>query len=63
MTLALTAIGMALVIEGAMYALFPAAMKRAMAVVLSQAPEQLRFAGLAGATVGVGLIWAAQRLL
>lgn len=61
--LLLKAIGVALVLEGALYALFPAAMKRAMSIVLSQPAEQLRLAGLGGATLGVGLVWAAQRFL
>lgn len=63
MILLLTALGLALALEGAMYALFPGAMKRAMTLALSQPPEQLRLAGLAGATIGVGVVWAAQRLL
>lgn len=59
----LKAIGLALALEGAAYALFPGAMKRAMTAVLSQPAEQLRLAGLAGATLGVGLIWVVQRFL
>lgn len=61
MILLLKAIGLALALEGALYALFPSAMKRAMSVVLSQSTEQLRYAGLAGAVLGVGLVWFAQR--
>lgn len=60
---ALTAVGLALALEGAAYAAFPAFMKRAMTAVLGQPAEQLRLAGLACATLGVGLVWAAQRLL
>lgn len=63
MILFLKAVGLALALEGALYALFPAAMKRAMATVLSQPAEQLRLAGLAGAVLGVGLVWLAQRFL
>lgn len=63
MILLLKAIGLALALEGALYALFPSAMKRAMSAVLSQPVEQLRYAGLAGATIGVGLVWLAQRFL
>lgn len=63
MILFLKAVGLALALEGALYALFPSAMKRAMTLVLSQPAEQLRYAGLAGATLGVGLIWLAQRFL
>ena len=61
MILFLKAVGLALALEGALYALFPSAMKRAMTLVLSQPAEQLRYAGLAGATLGVGLVWVTQR--
>ena len=52
-----TAIGLILVIEGVLYALFPAAMKRAMQVMLGQPVDSLRIAGLGAATFGVGIIW------
>ncbi len=61
MILFLKAVGLALALEGALYAIFPSAMKRAMTLVLSQPAEQLRYAGLAGATLGVGLVWVTQR--
>jgi uncharacterized protein YjeT (DUF2065 family) len=32
-----------------------------MTLVLSQSAEQLRYAGLAGATLGVGLVWLTHR--
>lgn len=51
------AIGLLLVVEGLLYAVFPNFMKRAMVLVLSQSSEQLRYSGLAAATIGVGLIW------
>jgi uncharacterized protein YjeT (DUF2065 family) len=51
------ALGLALVIEGVLYALFPAGMRRMMAAVLEQPPELLRIAGLAGAAGGVLWIW------
>ena len=53
----ITALGLALAIEGVLYALFPDAMKRMMAYVLDQAPGQMRLAGLAAAAVGVGIVW------
>lgn len=52
-----TALALVLVIEGALYALFPAAMKRMMAVALEQRSSSLRTAGLAAATIGVGVVW------
>jgi len=53
----LTALGLVLVIEGACYALFPAAMRRMMAVVLTLPQASLRAAGLAGAALGVLIVW------
>lgn len=44
-------------IEGALYALFPEAMKRAMLYVLDQPRGYLRTAGVAAAALGVGIVW------
>ncbi len=52
-----TALALILVIEGALYALFPDAMMRMMRAVLELQPESLRTAGLVAAVVGVGLLW------
>lgn len=53
----LTALGLAIVIEGVCYALFPDAMKKMMAQVQSQPAQTLRMAGVAAAVAGVLLIW------
>ncbi|MEE8393188.1 MAG: DUF2065 domain-containing protein [Rhodospirillales bacterium] len=53
----ITALGLALAIEGALYALFPEGMKRAMHSLLEQPPGNLRVAGLFAATLGVGIVW------
>lgn len=53
----LTALGLAIVIEGVCYALFPDAMKRMMMTVLSQPASALRAAGVAAAVVGLGIVW------
>jgi uncharacterized protein len=53
----LIALALVLVIEGAVYALFPEAMKRMMLTVAAQPGSALRSAGLAAATIGVGIIW------
>jgi uncharacterized protein len=50
-----------LVIEGALYALFPDGMKRAAARALSVPPQTLRLAGLAAACAGVVLVWLVRR--
>ena len=51
----LLAVGLVLALEGVLYALFPDGMRRALAVALP--PDQLRFAGLAAAVIGVGIVW------
>jgi len=53
-----TALALALAIEGFAYALFPDAMKRMMANVLTMPAGNLRLAGLVAAVTGVGLVWA-----
>lgn len=53
----LTAVGLIFIIEGGLYAVFPAAMKRMMLIVMAQSEEQLRMLGFGGATVGVAIVW------
>ena len=57
MTDLLTAIALAIALEGALYALFPEAMKKFMLQVLEQPDSALRRAGLTAAIAGVVLIW------
>ncbi|MBL8688865.1 MAG: DUF2065 domain-containing protein [Rhodospirillaceae bacterium] len=54
---ALLAVGLVLALEGVLYALFPEGMRRALAMAVSLPPDQLRFAGLAAAVIGVGIVW------
>jgi uncharacterized protein len=56
-----TALALVLVIEGALYALFPEGMKRAAARALLVPPQAMRLAGLAAACVGVALVWLMRR--
>lgn len=58
----LTALGLILVIEGGLYALFPAGMKQAMSIIQAQPNEYLRQAGFGAATAGVALVWAVETL-
>ena len=51
------ALGLALVFEGAAYALFPNAMRAMMLRVLEQGTANLRFVGLVAAVLGVGIVW------
>lgn len=54
---ALLAVGLVLALEGALYALFPQAMRKALAMAAALPPDQLRIAGLAAACLGVGIVW------
>ena len=53
----ITAIGLVLVIEGALYALFPEGMQRMMAQALEMPPAFLRRSGLAVAVAGFFVVW------
>jgi uncharacterized protein len=52
-----TAVALVLVLEGLLWAVSPAAMKRAAALALELADEQLRLGGLLAVAVGVLLVW------
>lgn len=51
------ALGLVLVIEGVVYALFPEGMRRMMAQVMEMPPSVLRTAGLVSAAAGVVVVW------
>ena len=53
----LTALALAVALEGIAYALFPDGMKRMMAVAMEQPSATLRTAGLTAAVIGVGVGW------
>lgn len=55
----IAAIGLALFIEGAAYALFPEGMRKALVAVLALPAAKLRFAGLTAAGLGALLIFMA----
>lgn len=63
MTAFLTALGLAIVIEGVCYALFPDAMKKMMLSVLEQPSSALRMFGVTAAIVGVDIIWLIRGLV
>jgi len=52
-----TGLALVLVIEGALYALFPDGMKRTAARAATVPSQTLRLAGLAAACAGVILVW------
>lgn len=53
----LTAFALILVIEGALYALFPQPMKKLLLHVLGMPVSSMRVAGLVSAGAGVFLVW------
>tara|TARA_Y100001960_G_C14637987_1_gene809282 strand:+ start:737 stop:922 length:186 start_codon:yes stop_codon:yes gene_type:complete len=53
----LSALALAVAIEGIAYALFPNAMKRMMQTVLEQPSANLRTAGLVAASLAVFALW------
>lgn len=53
----LAALALVLVIEGALYGLFPDAMKRLMAQVIPLPSSWLRSVGMVAACLGVLLLW------
>ncbi len=57
MTSILTALALAIALEGALYAVFPGAMKKFMIKVLDQSDNALRGAGMTAVIAGVACIW------
>lgn len=51
------ALGLVLVIEGVAFAVFPAATRRALALMMETPDGSLRTAGVAAAVVGVLVVW------
>lgn len=62
MTELAAALGLALVIEGAAYALFPQEMKRLVAMLVTQPEGFVRIAGLAAALIGLMFVLLAKGL-
>ena len=52
-----TAIALAIALEGALYAIFPVAMKKFMVQVLDQPDSTLRSAGMTAVVIVIILIW------
>ena len=53
----IAALGLVLVLEGALYALFPDLMRRMAEQVMQTPGDTLRVAGLISAAIGVGVVW------
>jgi len=55
------ALALMLGIEGALYALFPDAMKRMMRLLQDQPSTSIRWTGVGVAALGVGIAWLIRR--
>lgn len=53
----IVALGLVLVLEGAVYALAPTMVKRLAAVAIETEENQLRIGGTVAAILGLGLVW------
>jgi len=53
----LVGLGVAMVLEGILYALMPGGMKGFLNQINEMSPDQLRLAGLVAVGAGVGLVW------
>lgn len=58
----LVALGLVLVIEGLIYAAFPGALKRMMAVALEMPDANLRTGGVFAVALGVFVVWLVRGL-
>lgn len=56
----IVAFGLAVVMEGLLYAAFPTAMKQMMLRVIGMPLSSLRSAGLVAAAVGIVIVWLAR---
>lgn len=56
------ALGLALAIEGLLFASFPDAMKRMLLDASASPRERMRLVGIASAVIGVGVVWIVRRL-
>ena len=57
----LAALGLALAVEGILFAAFPEAVRRALLDAAQSPRARMRLVGLASAGLGVALIWLARR--
>ena len=56
----MVAVGLMLVLEGLLYAAFPAGMKQAIRAALDMPDATLRTVGLVAAVAGVTIVWLAR---
>jgi uncharacterized protein YjeT (DUF2065 family) len=56
------ALGLALAIEGLLFAAFPDAVKRAMVEAAQTPSERMRIVGIGSAVIGVVIVWVVRGL-
>lgn len=56
----IVALGLVLVIEGLLYALFPGQLKQMLLALLKMPEDRMRAAGLVAMTAGVMIVWLAR---
>jgi uncharacterized protein len=58
----LAALGLALAVEGLLFAAFPDTVRRAMLEAADSPRERMRLVGIASAVTGVAIVWIARQL-
>ena len=58
----IAALGLALAVEGILFAAFPDGMRRAMYEAAHSPSDRMRLVGLVSALIGVGIIWLVRWL-
>ncbi len=62
MTDLVAALGLALAVEGLLFAAFPDAIRRAMLEAADSPRERMRLVGIVSAGAGVMLVWLARKI-
>ena len=57
----IAALGLALAVEGILFAAFPDGMRRAMFEAAHSPSDRMRLVGILSAIVGIGIIWAVRQ--
>jgi uncharacterized protein len=58
----IAALGLALAVEGLLFAAFPEAVKRAMMEAAQSPSDRMRLVGIISAALGVVIVWAARKI-
>jgi uncharacterized protein YjeT (DUF2065 family) len=58
----IAALGLALAVEGLLFAAFPDAVKRAMIDAAQSPSDRMRLVGILSAVIGVVIVWVARKL-